>query len=215
VYAGGATVGAPVTIWSENASDASNNISVVYNGVAAYINKRIGGVSRFAVVLATLSPGAYPVKISLSSDNTMKLSVNGVESGLGLGTELYADTGFDNAGSWALSGGTTVSGSKLNCPNITAGAYARQGIATAGKIYQVSFDIEAISAGSLAVVASTAVYISPTKSSAGTIIGCGVASNTLLGIRVQSTTTATIDTASAKEVYNNTDTTAIPWATVL
>jgi hypothetical protein len=215
VYAGGASVASPAVIWSENTGDAANQIVVEYNGVSAYINKRVGGVSRFAVVLVTLPAGTYPVKITLNSDNTMKLSVNGVESGSGLGTELYADTGFDNAGSWTLAGGTTISASKLNFPNVAIGAYARQGIATVGKVYAVTFNIEAITAGSLTVVTSTATQMSIPKTDTGLLYGARSAASTTLGIRCQATTTATVDTASAKEIYNNTDTTAIPWATVL
>jgi hypothetical protein len=215
-YAGGATVAAPTTIWSENTGDAANQILVQYNGAMVYLTKRIAGANTYVTVGATaLAAGTYPIKIILNSDNTIKLVVNGTASLDGYGTELVSPYPLDmQAQTWTGSANITINSATQATVGNTSTGYFGKGLGVVGRIHRL-FGNGTVSSGLLRICNSTSVaiigaintnldYIHPTSNTTGFVITGHTAGTTATGL-----------TFSKKEIYNNTSTTAIPWATVL
>ena len=240
-YAGGATVASPATIWSENTSDANNNITVKYNGVAAWVAKKVAGATTYVSVPITLAAGTYPVKIVLNADNTMQLIVNGTAALSGYGNTVIvngdneaaaATSSLQYRGTWTQSNEQAYAGTysgKYTC-NVTTAASHQVFFAgqTSGKIYSISTKLYNPASG----IPSIGLYDANT----GTAIGGMTAVTTTdawadvtaegqwtsgaFGVGNTATTNYNgkvfyLDNIISREIRNNTDTTAIPWATVL
>ena len=229
-YAGGATVASPATIWSENTSDANNNITVKYNGVIAYLTKTIAGTATYATVATTLSAGTYPVRIILNADNTMKLVVNNQQSYNGFNERLIngafaSDTDWTHTNpgtsSSTITGGLlTLQGSATEFPQVASVSSVAASSLT-GRFFRWGIEKKS---GATANATDTQVRMNSTDvvnlglSDAG--VYSGIWQNTVGGSfilikRGASTSAMVLDNASFAELHNNTDTTAIPWTTVL
>jgi hypothetical protein len=186
--------------------------------VVVSILKRIAGVNTYVAVPFTATNGVvYPVKIQLLADNTMQLTVNGVAASAGLGAELLTNGSFTgNATGWTLQTGWAYGTNNAVATNAAQYAAGFQAVGTLGKPTQISFDITARSSGSL--VGRFGGVSGYSKNSTGAYLASAIVSGgTGVGFNTDSVavTNATVDNVSAKLINNNTDTTAIPWATVL
>ena len=207
-YAGGASVASPATIWSENTSDANNNITVKYNTRVVYITKRIAGVNTYVSASLTAVAGTtYAIKIVLNSDNTMQLFVNGVAASAGLNpTDIYASLNMQSG--WTTASATILSANSFSV-SANNGYVVKTSSQVSGRVYTVTASAS-LTAGTYRFNNNSGTAIL-TANGTATFIATGTCYMSLSN----NGATASSITLSCQEIYNNTDTTAIPWATVL
>lgn len=219
-YAGGATITIPVTIWSENTGDANNQITVKYNGFMAWITKRVGGVSKYVVVPSVaLAAGTYPVTITLNSNQTMKLNLNGTSSADGTTQIITQPLDFTRAAQLFSVAGSAGSLTATGFTATTTGQafVSRTSLLSQGRMF-ITAPTGTASSGTLVWFGNSAspVAVATMGQTVDYIaIGINTAGSgfTLTGHSAGATVTGC--TLSVLRVDNNTDTTAIPWATVL
>ena len=195
---------------------------------SSLINRPLGAVTGNSIIIRALSilrsygtnahvylPGIGTIN-GLTAGNYLESTGNTVATvdglvGLakdalgGIGPELVTNGDFSSATGWTLgqptSGSVTIAGGVLNITSLDGSAcFARTGnIYTAGKTYQITFDVVSIT-GTLRVDAG-GVIVSTTITTAGakTFTFTATASTTLSLIRA-GVVNATIDNVSSKEI---------------
>lgn len=132
----------------------------------------------------------------------------GLDATAVVGQNLVTNMGFDADANWFKSAGWAISGGVATATSAAIGSVVSQNIAlTPGKSYVVSFDVLSISGGQVQPRFQGGVEVLGTgRSAIGTYteIMTAVSGNTTLALRAGgSTTTATIDNISVKEISGN------------
>lgn len=130
-------------------SDANNYIKVVSTGTVFYFEKCVSGVSEYAVVpIAAVAETNYSIRCWFNSDNTMRMTINGISASVGLSNEQNTNSTFtswtgDNPDTWTVTGEDAnnyitqhASGAKI-VSNNSANVFMSKTLFTAGKVYKI------------------------------------------------------------------------------
>ena len=122
-----------------------------------------------------------------------------VAEGAQLGPELITNGGFDGATGWTLNGSVTIADGVGSFNAAASGQNIQwtSGIPTAGRRYQITYEVTEISAGAVRVFVGAD---GTNRSSAGVYTEEISADNISLYVRAVGTTTAKIDNISTREV---------------
>ena len=157
--------------------------------------------------LAVLSRQNDTLKIYDSSNRLLEVVVTGNGTGETLGSELFADIGFDSDAAWTKGAGWTVAGSQAVATNVISGLYIGQWLLqTTGVLYRAKYDIKTITEGTVSFgwqAVLGAIYAAAADNITDTFTGTSTAS-LLAGLRQRGGAAAemsgTFDNISLKQV---------------
>ena len=154
------------------------------------------------------SAGTTPVSTPgtvADSANPVGLALD-IRGGLAAGAVVFTEN-FASAGLWSLGTGATISGGSLNLsstPNQTGAFLLNPPGMSAGKYYEITFEITSISSGAVSVSYGYSPGLSNPKTSAGIYtVQCFSADTYIRVYAVGTTTTAVIDNISIREIPGN------------
>lgn len=200
------------TLWSSY-KDASNWVSLNYNGVVLYAEINKAGTKEYVTKpLTTVAGTTYNIVLKQEGGRFF-IFAQAAKGSDGLGAELNAETTFDAPASWTTSHAsiTVAGGVGVFTATPAFNIIRRSGapIGVVGKAYKAQFDVKTADTIRFAINGLP----SENKGVGDNYTVSGISSATALAIINPVDGTGTVDNFSVKEIYNSTTSAAFTLGT--